>query len=116
MLKDFMQTSGSRSVLARFAEGVGLKRRPDPIIGTTRAVKKGKPFGRYIDHRQLSYRKHMYDRAIDVDMGGGTTVRRYQPVYRKVTAHSFLHATKGWRTFRGPLPFALQRVIMKAAA
>lgn len=106
MLKNYMESSASRNVLARLAEGVGLRKRAAPRIGTTRKVTKGKPFGHYIQHHHQKLTRVM------VEQPDGS----YKTMYAGRESHSFLHATKGWRTFNRMLPFALQQVIMRQQA
>jgi hypothetical protein len=77
-LRNFLDRTSSRIAIGLAA--MGLKR--ETKLATTRRVIKGRPFGHYID----------YEAVPNPD---GT-----------VNCHRFLHATKGWRTFRR-VPHAL---------
>lgn len=100
-LKKLYEASASRLAIALGAHGL----RRDVQLRTTSMVSKSKPFGhyiRYIKSPELTITKMV---LTDIETAQGIKQMRI-PRKRKVQTHSFLHATKGWRTFNR-IPAAL---------
>lgn len=99
----FLDSSAGRAMLAGIGSQPETKALGDRAAVTKQKGRRGKPNSRIIDYKRTG---PFYQQT-----GTNVIAGNVLPLLKKYWVHQFLHATKGWRSYRGGALFHLPSAI-----